>query len=74
MTIRTEQAEAAKGRATADLMARPGVVGVGVTARGTRAAILILVQRLTPELAASLPKEIEGHPVVIDEVGEIRAL
>jgi len=74
MTIPTEQAEAAKERATPGLLARPGVVGVGVTAQGAVAAIQILVRERTPDLVASLPQEIEGHPVVIEEVGEIRTL
>jgi hypothetical protein len=74
MTIPTEQAEAAKDRATPGLLARPGVVGVGVTAQGSRAAIQILVRERTPDLIASLPNEIEGHPVVIEEVGAIRTL
>ena len=72
MTIPTQQAEAAKDRATPGLMAQPGVVGVGVTAHGSRAAIQILVRERTPELMAALPDEIEGHPVVIEAVGAIR--
>ncbi len=73
MTIPTERAEAAKERAVADLMGRPGVIGVGVTAKDGQAAILILVQRLTAELSAGLPKQIEDFPVVIEEVGEVKA-
>jgi hypothetical protein len=72
MVIHTEQVEAVKDRAAAGLMRMPGIVGVGVTAENDRAAVLVLVGRLTPEVAAAVPRQIEGHPVVIQEVGEIR--
>ncbi len=36
--------------------------------------IKIYVAKKTPELLAQLPATIAGHPVVIEETGEIRAL
>lgn len=68
----TKAAEAAKDRVKVELMAIPGVNGVGVTEANGKPAILILIASATPELTAALPHQIEGYPVVVMEVGEIR--
>ena len=52
----------------------PGVVGTAVGLSGGRTVIKVLVVRQTPELAARIPSEVDGYPVVIEESGEIRAL
>jgi hypothetical protein len=51
----------------------PGAVGhaVGV---GNGPVIQILVQKLTPRAQASAPRQLEGIPVVLEEVGEIRSM
>jgi hypothetical protein len=56
-----------------ELMQIPGVVGVyvGELADGTP-CIGVMVLRRTPEIERRIPKAIEGHPVKIDETGEIR--
>jgi hypothetical protein len=58
-----------------ELMALPGVVGVfiGALDNGTP-CIKVMVVKATPELEKKIPRDLEGHPVVIVETGEIRPL
>ena len=58
-----------------ELMAVPGVTGVAVGAldNGTP-CILVLVLKKSDEMAAKIPKSIEGYPVKILESGEIRPM
>ena len=60
---------------TEELMAIPGVVGVyiGALDDGTP-CIKVMVIEKTPELEQKIPKALEGHPIVIEETGEIRPL
>jgi hypothetical protein len=55
------------------LMAIPGITGVGIGAKEGKPAIVVMVGELTPELKASLPQSLAGHPVVVEESGEISA-
>jgi hypothetical protein len=55
------------------LMAIPGVTGLGIGNKDGKAAIIIMVQQLTPDLQARLPRVLEGHPVVVEQSGEIVA-
>lgn len=59
----------------ANLMALPGVVGVfiGALDNGTP-CIKVMVVKTTPELEKKIPPDLEGHPVLIVETGEIRPL
>ncbi len=64
---------------TPQLMAIPGVVGTGEGVSGDGAsgggpAILVLVSHRTPEIDARVPKRLEGYPVEIRVVGEVRKL
>ena len=56
-----------------ELLAVPGAVGhaVGV---GNSPVIKVLVQQLTPRSQALAPRQLEGVPVVLEEVGEIRGM
>jgi hypothetical protein len=57
-----------------DLMNIPGVVGTAESRLDDgRPCILVLVTRLTPELRAKLPEQIEGWPVKVEASGEIHA-
>ncbi len=80
-------ADAGKGKAMAEMsitqalkQATPGLMkieGVVGTAQGRcdgAPCIKIYVVKKTPELLGQLPATIAGHPVVIEETGEIRAL
>lgn len=60
-------------RHSAELLEIPGVVGVAQGARDGEGVVQILVERRTPELLARLPRELEGHRVVVVESGEIRS-
>ncbi len=62
-------------RHTPRLMAIPGVTGTyeGAQADGSP-CIGILVVRLTPSLRDSLPRELEGWPVRVEESGRIKPM
>jgi hypothetical protein len=58
-------------------MAIPGVVGTGEGASGGAGGapvILVLVSRRTPEVDSRVPKRLEGYPVEIRVVGDVRKL
>ena len=55
------------------LMARPGVVGVGLGEADGAPVILVMCEVLTPEHKAALPTELEGHRVVLEETGAVEA-
>jgi|SRR5438477_4652944 len=57
-----------------ELMAIPGVVGTGEGELRGESAVLVLVARRTPEIDARVPKSLEGYPVDIRVVGEVRKL
>jgi hypothetical protein len=52
-----------------ELLNVPDAVGVG-----NGALIQILVQELTPRAVAAAPRQLDGVPVVLEEVGEIRGM
>ena len=58
-----------------ELMATPGVTGVaiGELEDGTP-CIMVLVAKLTDEMSRTLPKSLEGHPVLLVESGEIKPM
>ena len=57
------------------LMAVPGVVGVaaGLSPEGTP-CIIVMAVKITPALRRRIPGRLQGHPVIIEETGEIRAM
>ena len=60
---------------TQELMALPGVVGVYVGELSDHTpCITVMVVKTTPELEQKIPKMVEGHPVKIDETGEIKPM
>jgi len=61
-------------RHTRALLREPGIVGTAEGRRGDRPVFLILVERKTDALARKLPREIEGYPVEVRGVGDVKAL
>ncbi len=59
---------------TDGLMAISGVVGVGQGLLDNTPCIKVFVRENTPELQRQIPKVLDGHPVVIEQTGPIRAL
>jgi hypothetical protein len=55
-------------------MSIPGVVGTGEGAGSGGPVILVLVSRRTPEVDSRVPKGLEGYPVEVRVVGEVRKL
>lgn len=67
------RAVAVQERHARELLNVPGAVGHAVSA-GNSPVIQILVQELTPRAQAAAPRQLEGVPVVLEEVGEIRGM
>jgi len=63
-----------KARHEARLMAKPGVVAVGIgrDADG-RQSIIVSLDRERPEVRASTPEELEGYAVRVQVIGPVRA-
>lgn len=79
-----DQVQAVKQSHESDLMSKANVVGVGVGYRQKEGkptdqlGLIVLVERKQPpaELAPQdlIPQQIEGVPVDVQEVGQIKAL
>jgi hypothetical protein len=59
---------------TAKWMSVPGVAGTAIGESDGRPCIKILVFRKTEELKKKIPSRVEGFPVILEEVGKVRAL
>jgi hypothetical protein len=55
-------------------MALPGVVGTALGERAGKPCIMIFVAEMTTKLLSRIPATIDGHPVDVQETGEISAL
>jgi hypothetical protein len=55
------------------LMSIPGVVGAGQGLCEGKPCIKVFVIRKTVTLDQKIPGSIEGYPVVIEEIGEVKA-
>ena len=59
----------------ADLMAIPGVVAVAIGELDDKTpCIRVYVLEQTEELGRKIPKDLQGHPVVIEVSGEIKPM
>ena len=58
---------------TVELMKIPGVVGTGEGEVRGEPAVLVLVSRKTSEVSRRVPRRLEGYPVVVRVVGDVRA-
>ncbi len=56
------------------MMSIPGVVGTGQGLCEGKPCIKVLVVKRTSDLDREIPKTIGGFPVVIEEVGGVKAL
>ena len=59
---------------TDTLMAIPGVVGVAQGLLGRTPCIRVFVIDETPQVRAEIPRVLHGHPVVVEQTGELKAL
>ena len=58
-----------------ELMSLPGVAGVYVGELDDHTpCITVMVVKKTPELEKKIPRSLEGHPVRIEETGEIKPM
>ena len=56
-----------------ELLAVPGAIGHAVGA-GNSPVIKILVQDITPRAQAAAPRQLEGFPVVLEAVGQVKGM
>ncbi len=54
------------------LMALAGVVGVGIGSKSGMRVIQVYVKEPTKEIRAKVPDLLEGHPVEVVRVGDVR--
>jgi hypothetical protein len=52
----------------------PGVVGTAIGVHNDKPCILVLTSVDPGQIRSQIPLSVEGHPVVIENTGEIRAL
>ena len=57
-----------------ELLSKKGVVGVGVGECNGKPCMKVYVVKITDELKKQIPKQLDGFPVELEEVGEIMAL
>lgn len=55
-------------------MAIPGVVGTAIGQCGGKPCILILTAAPAEQIRRKIPETVEGYPVVVQHIGEVRAL
>ena len=48
-----------------------GVVGVGIGIREGRECIIVFVKKIDKRIVESVPKDIDGYKVYIEEVGDL---
>lgn len=65
---------AALERHTKELMAIPGVVGVGEGRCNDEPCIKVYVTGKTPEITGKIPTRLEGFPVSVEMTGEFKPL
>ena len=57
-----------------ELMAIPGVVGTAIGLCGDDPCIKVFVQKSNPESEKKIPARLDGYPVAIEVIGEVKAL
>ena len=66
--------EQVKAKYQGELLAKPGVVSVGIAkGHGGTPIIVVGMDRDRPEVLRTLPKDLEGHAVCVEIIGTIRA-
>jgi hypothetical protein len=55
-------------------MTLPGVVGTAIGQRAGKPCILVLTSSNTEQVRRQIPPIVEGYPVVVQEIGPVRAL
>ncbi|MDH5179806.1 MAG: hypothetical protein OEZ39_04490 [Gammaproteobacteria bacterium] len=65
--------EEVKKQYAAELLSRPGVVSVGIGLHEGTKVIIVGLDGKHPETAQQLPKQLEGYPLQVHTLGEIKA-
>jgi hypothetical protein len=61
-------------RHAGEIVSLPGVVGIAEGEARGRSCIRVFVVRRTEHLSNSIPRELDGWPVIVEETGELSAL
>jgi hypothetical protein len=64
-----------KEKYEAEIMAIPGVTGIGIgnDERNAGLAIKVYVESVTPDLRRRIPAKLDGYPLVLEATGEFKA-
>lgn len=63
-----------KGKYEGELMAIPGVVGVGIGDCNGKECIVVFIQDRTAQIDREVPGTLDGYPIQIEVTGLIKAL
>ena len=68
--------ESVRSKYEAEIMAIPGVTGIGIGEgdRPSSRVIKVYVERKNSDLEKRIPKQLEGYPVKTEATGEFKAL
>jgi len=73
-SISLEEVIKIKNRYAHELLKIPGVIGIGIGGSHNSYKIIVNVIKLTEEIKSKIPKELDGIPIEITEVGVVEAL
>ena len=63
-----------KKKHEAKLMSLPGVISVGIGLDpGGRPAVIVGLDKSRPDVQAQIPSQLEGHPLIVQILGPIKA-
>ena len=70
----SESVEAVLEKHTPELMKIPGVVGIAQSEEDGTPIILVFVNKMDERIRREVPSTLEGYPVRVHEVGEVRPI
>ncbi len=70
----TSSIQNVKKKHEAKLMSLPGVVSVGIGLDPSgRPAVIVGLDKYRPDVQAQIPSQLEGHPLIVQILGPIKA-
>ena len=73
-TMAEKTIEAVFNEHSGELMAIPGVVGTAIGLCSDSPCIKVFVQKKNPDYKKNIPARLDGYPVAIEVIGEVKAL
>lgn len=56
-----------------ELLSTPGVKGIGIVKLGEAPAIMVIVDKITPDIQKQIPPQLDGYAVMIEEAARFKA-